>query len=155
MGINIYIKNNDNKISCTYNDWNIFRKSIIKSFITYLEEQIILDKYKSTSVQNDINDFISHYYQNIDIDNINFDYFNEIFDNNYINLFILFNYYGFYIFITKEDNNSYFSIGNAYDMLVFFNLIELYVDDSHKETFNKFKLLLTMSYESKRKIYIK
>jgi hypothetical protein len=127
----------------------------MKSFITYLEEQIILNKYKSSYTKNDINDLISHYYKTINYDNINFDNFNKIFDNSYINLFILYNYYGFYIFITKEDNNSYLSIGNSYDILSFFNLIESYIEESHKEMFNIFKLLLITSYESKHKIYIK
>jgi hypothetical protein len=155
MGINIFVKNSDNKISCSYNEWNLFRKSIMKSFIAYLEEQIILNKYKSSSTNEDINDFISHYYKTINYDNINFDNFNKIFDNSYINLFILYNYYGFYIFINKEDNNSYFSIGNVYDMFTFFNLIESFIEESNKEIFNKFKLLLKISYETKHKIYIK
>jgi hypothetical protein len=157
MGLTIYVKNNydKTKINCTYNEWNIFRKSIIKSFISYLEEQIILDKYKSISTKDDINDFISHYYKTINYDNINFDNFNKIFDNSYINLFILYNYYGFYIFITKEDNYSFFSVGNSYDMLTFFNLIESYVEKSHEEMFNTLNLLLTISYENKDNIYIK
>ena len=155
MGILIYIKNNNNNINCTYNEWNNFRKSIMKSFIAYLEEQIILEKYKLTDTKNDINEFISQYYTTVNTDNINFDNFNEIFDNGYINLFILYNYYGFYIFITKEDNNSYFSIGNSYDMLIFFNLIESFIEELHKPMFNTFKLLLVNSYENKQKIYIK
>ena len=155
MGLTIYIKNNDTKISCSYNEWNIFRKSIMKSFITYLEEQIIINKYKSIDTINDINDFISHYYETINTDTINFENFNQIFDNGYINLFILYNYYGFYIFITKEDYNSYFSIGNAYDMFIFFNLIESYIDETQKEMFNNFKSLLSLSKTNKYKIYVK
>ena len=154
MGVLIYIKNNNN-IKCTYNEWNNFRKAIMKSFIAYLEEQIILEKYKLNDTKNDINEFISQYYTTINTDNINFDNFNEIFDNGYINLFILYNYYGFYIFITKEDNNSYFSIGNSYDILTFFNLIESFIEESNKPMFNTFKLLLVNSYENKQKVYIK
>lgn len=155
MGLTVYIKNNETKINCSYNDWNIFRKSIMKSFVAYLEEQIILNKYKSTDTKNDINEFIFHYYETINTDTINFEDFNQIFDNAYINLFILYNYYGFYIFITKEDNNSYFSIGNSYDMIIFFNLIESYINEEHKEIFNNFKSLLIYSNENKQKIYIK
>lgn len=70
-------------------------------------------------------------------------------------LIYLYNYYGFYIFITKEDNYSYFSVGNSCDMLTFFNLIESYIEESHKEMFDTFKLLLTISYENNHKIYIK
>lgn len=161
MGLTIYIKNNDSpsniseiKIICTYNEWNKFRKSIIRYFITYLEEQIILNTYKSLDTKEDIIDFISNYYQTIENDTINFDNFNKIFDNNYINLFILYKYYGFYIFINKEDNNSCFSIGNSYDMMLFFNLIESYIEESNKEIFNTFKLLLKISIENKKKIFI-
>ena len=155
MGVSIYVKNNDTKINCTYNKWNIFRQSIIKTFIEYLEDQIILNKYDCKYTHDDISDFISHYYQTIYYDTINFDNFNKIFDNNYINLFILHNYYGFYIFITKEDNNSYYSVGNAVDMLSFFTLIELQIEEEHKEMFNTFKLLLLFSYENRHNIYIK
>ena len=120
MGVTIYIKNNNTKkIQCKYTEWNIFRKSIMKSFISHLEEEIILNKYKSSYTKNDINEFISHYYETINYDNINFDNFNEIFDNYYINLFILHNYYGFYIFITKEDNNCCFSIGHSSGRWIF------------------------------------
>ena len=157
MGLTVYIKNDNNaeKINCTYNEWNLFRKSIMKSFIAYLEEQIILEKYRSIDTINDINEFISYYYETIDTDNINFENFTKIFDNGYINLFILYDYYGFYIFITKEDNNSYFSIGNSYDIFIFFNLIKPYVDKSNLEMFNKFMSLLILSYQNKNKIYIK
>lgn len=154
MGLLIYIKDNDNEINCSYNEWNLFRKSIMKSFIAYLEEQIILDKYR-LNTKNDIIDFVSNYYETINDDTINFNNFNQIFDNNYINLFILFNYYGFYIFITKEDNHSYFSVGNSFDMLTFFNLINSYIDESYKKIFNDFKLLLTISYDNKQKINIR
>lgn len=155
MGLTVFVKNIDTKINCTYTQWYLFRRSIMKSFISYLEEQIILDKYKSVHTKNDINDFISYYYETINDNNINFNNFNDIFDNNYINLFIFYNYYGFYIFISKEDNNSYFSIGNSYDMNIFFNLIETYIEESSKEIFNTFKSLLTFSCENKHKIYIK
>ena len=155
MSLIIYIKNNDTQIKCTYDEWNIFRQSIMKSFIKLLEEKIILNKYKSKETQNDINDFISHYYETINDDNIIFSNFNEIFNSYYINLFVLYNYYGFYIFITKEDCDSYFSVGNSYDMLTFFNLIESYIDETHKELYNKFKSLLVDSFENKQKIFIK
>lgn len=155
MVLTIYVKSNETKIICTYNDWNIFRKSVMKSFIGYLEEQIILEKYKSQHTKNEINDFISHYYETIDTDTINFDNFNKIFDNDYINLFILNNYYGFYVFITKDDYNSYFSVGNSYDMLTFFSLIDQYIDYNHKDTYDTFKLILMSSSENKKKVCIK
>ena len=72
MSLTIYIKNNDTDMKCTYDEWNIFRQSIMKSFIKLLEEKIILNKYKSKETQNDINDFISHYYETINDDNIIF-----------------------------------------------------------------------------------
>jgi hypothetical protein len=155
MGVSIYVKNYETKIICTYNKWNIFRQSIIKTFIEYLEDQLILNKYDCKYTRDDIVDFISQYYQTIYYDTINFENFNKIFDNYYINLFILHNYYGFYIFITKEDNNSYFSVGNAIDMLSFFNLIELQIEEEHIDMFNTFKLLLLFSYENRHNIYIK
>lgn len=155
MGLTIYLKDNDKPITCTYNEWHSFRKSIMKSFILYLEEQIILDIIKSSDIRNDINDFISNYYETVNDDNINFDNFNEVFDKYYINLFILYNYYGFYIFITKEDNNSYFSVGNSYDMIKFFNLIESRVEESQKPMFNSFMSLLKFSNDNKKKVYIK
>ena len=77
MGLTIYLKDNDKPITCTYNEWHSFRKSIMKSFILYLEEQIILDIIKSSDIRNDINDFISNYYETVNDDNINFDNFND------------------------------------------------------------------------------
>ena len=155
MSLLIYIKNSDTQIKCSYDNWNIFRQSIKKSFITFLEEKIILNKYKSKNTHDDIIDFISHYYETINDDNIIFTNFNEIFNSYYINLFLLYNYYGFYIFITKEDCDSCFSVGNSYDMLTFFNLIESYIDETYKEQYNNFKLLLTESFDKKRPIFIK
>jgi hypothetical protein len=155
MGLTIYIINNDHKISCTYNEWNSFRKSIMKSLIIYLEEKIILKKYKSIHTRNDINDFISNYYKTLYDDNINFDNFNKIFDKNYINLFIIYNLYGFYIFINKEDNYSFFSVGNSYDMLTFFTIIESYIEDNYKVMFDNFLLLLRNSINQNQIINIK
>ena len=154
MGLNIYIINNDHKISCTYNEWNLFRKSIMKSLIMYLEENIILKKYKSIHTRNDINDFISNYYKTLYDDNINFDDFNKIFDKNYINLFILYNLYGFYIFINKEDNYSFFSVGNSHDMLTFFTIIESYIEDNYKEMFDNFLLMIRNSINQNQIINI-
>lgn len=155
MSFLLYAENCDNKIQCTYNEWNIFRKSIIKSFIIFLEDQIVLNTYNSIHVNNEIKYLISHYYSTIENDSINFNNFNKIFDNYYINLFISYDYYGFYVFITKEDFNSYFSIGNSYDICVFFNLIEELIENSHIDMFNNLQFLLLFSYNNKIKLCIK
>ena len=141
----MYINNDDdNSIILTYNDWNLFRKSILSATILYLEKQIIKNTYQSLFI-DEVDIIIKKYYNTINNDTINFEKFNLIFDKILLNILCFIDLYGFYLFISKEDNFSCYTRGNSLDIKIFLNIINYKPDEKNLIIFNNLLILLNKS----------
>ena len=155
MGIWLSFKNSKIDFSCSYNYWNIIRISIIKSFMIYLENWININS--NTFVQGD--SFKFNFYEELkqlvtDYKNIVYDFDFFIIFNKYVNALTCFNFTGIYALVNKEDCESYYSCGNAYDICNLLETIDNTIDKEHYEPIMRVKAVFQHSVVSKEPICI-
>ena len=155
MGIWLSFKNSKIDFSCSYNYWNIIRISIIKSFMIYLENWININS--NTFVQGD--SFKFNFYEELkqlvtDYKNIVYDIDFFIIFNKYVNALTCFNFTGIYALVNKEDCESYYSCGNAYDICNLLETIDNTIDKEHYEPIMRVKAVFQHSVVSKEPICI-
>jgi hypothetical protein len=156
MGIWLSFKNSEIDFSSSYTYWNIIRISIVKSFMIYLENWINMNS--STFIEGASVEFYRYEdlkllvtdYKNFDIDND----CSSILFQKYVNALTCFNFTGIYALVNKEDCESYYSCGNAYDIC---NLLETIHDNIDKEHYNRIiqaKAVFQHSTDSKEPICV-
>jgi hypothetical protein len=155
MGIWLSFKNSKIDFSCSYNSWNIIRISIVKSFMIYLENWININSttfiegasfefYRYEELKQLVTDYKNIVYE--------FDFF-TIF-NKYINALTCFNFTGIYALVNKEDCESYYSCGNAYDIYNLLETIDENIDKEHYERVRQAKAVFQHSVDSKEAIWV-
>ena len=148
MGIWLSFKNSKIYFSCS-------RISIIKSFMIYLENWININS--NTFVQGD--SFKFNFYEELkqlvtDYKNIVYDIDFFIIFNKYVNALTCFNFTGIYALVNKEDCESYYSCGNAYDICNLLETIDNTIDKEHYEPIMRVKAVFQHSVVSKEPICI-
>ena len=155
MGIWLSFKNSKIDFSSSYNYWNIIRISIVKSFMIYLENWININS--TTFVQGESFEF--GFYE--DLKQLVTDYKNIVYEidffiifNKYVNALTCFNFTGIYALVNKEDCESYYSCGNAYDICNLLETIDENIDKEHYDPIMQAKKVFQHSVDSKEAISI-
>ena len=155
MGIWLSFKNSKIDFSSSYNYWSAIRISIIKSFMIYLENWININS--TTFIQGESFDF--NRYE--DLKQLVTDYKNIVYEidffiifNKYVNALTCFNFTGIYALVNKEDCESYYSCGNAYDICNLLETIDENIDKEHYDPIMQAKKVFQHSVDSKEAISI-
>lgn len=155
MGIWLSFKNSKIDFSCSYNSWNIIRISIVKSFMIYLENWININS--TTFVKGESFEF--DFYE--DLKQLVTDYKNIVYEidffiifNKYINALTCFNFTGIYALVNKEDCESCYSCGNAYDIYNLMEIIDDNIDKEHYKPIMQAKAVFQHSVSSKEPIRV-
>ena len=140
MTVCLEIKNS--KICWRYGNtcWSEVRKSIIKSFIIFLENWISLqsfieDEPFELSFCENLKELINHFKKKHKIDNIHELNLNNMSLNvnlslleTYIEPLSCFGFVGIYTLINKANGGAYYSCGNSYDIYNLLEIIDDYID---------------------------
>lgn len=157
MGIWLSFKNSKIDFSTSYKYWSVIRISIVNSFIIYLENWIHINS--TTFIEGESFEF--NFYE--DLKQLVVDYNNISYCNNdiyillfekYINALTCFNFTGIYALVNKEDCESYYSCGNAYDICNLLETIDENIDKDHYESIMKAKSVFQHSTDSKEPICV-
>jgi len=152
MGLDIVCV--DNSFSSSYGYWNTIRETIIKATFDYIVDKFQKDEelYKNITNEDDDENYIgegSNYF--IHKTNINkiiniiskpsvitnvFDnghnlvpkFLNLITNISYIDSLIYFDIGGLYALCNKSDCEGVYSVGNSYDIILLFDLIEPFLN---------------------------
>ena len=121
----------------------------------YLENWININS--NTFVQGD--SFKFNFYEELkqlvtDYKNIVYDIDFFIIFNKYVNALTCFNFTGIYALVNKEDCESYYSCGNAYDICNLLETIDNTIDKEHYEPIMRVKAVFQHSVVSKEPICI-
>lgn len=143
------------EFKCTSTYWNEIRLSLVSSFIGYLSFWIKENENKFIQDKN----FQYNFYQDLIKLHNEFKEPNTINESiklflNYKNALSCFNFNGILKLINKEDQEAYYSFGDAYDILYVLNEINDYTNDYHTKAINNFKTMLEYSIEHKKPICI-
>jgi hypothetical protein len=156
MGIWLSSKNSKFDFSSSYTYWSAIRISIVKSFMIYLENWIHINS--TTFIEGESFEF--GFYESLkllvtDYKNIVYeiDYF--IIFNKYVNALTCFNFTGIYALVNKEDCESYYSCGNAYDICNLLETIDANIDKEHYERIMQAKAVFEHSYKTKEPICVR
>ncbi len=157
MGIHIYCKTSIFKtdFSSSYTYWNNLRLSIMNSFIMFLIDWL----YKTNYSEDD--GFELYFHKNLfklvsEINNItepDVDKFFVILPKYEAEL-NCFGFSGIISFICKKDCESFWSIGNAYDINYLIKQIDSYIEKQYKDSITSLKKVLEYSIDNNEPICI-
>ena len=142
--------------SCGYTRWENFREEIANASIEYLktEYNTILENGANDSyLENQLSKLMEH----IDVNNCKtIPDFMALFSNaNHLNLFIYYNMSGVFSLLNKSDDDGYYTVGNATDIVQTFRLIEKYIqDDDITEQLRQVKKVFKTSVEQQKIVSI-
>jgi hypothetical protein len=153
MGIILLVK--EKTINTTYADWYDFRMEILKAFIKYIEESLILEKYKNIYIKDDLKNILNLYYSNINFEQkMDFLEFSSNFEDQDINTLITIKLYGIYVFINKTDFSGSYTVGNSYDILLSLKEIYYLVNTNWRSLLDDVINLFEYSYIEKKNMII-
>lgn len=152
MGLKLYLKDDsNNKIEFSYTQWDDIKLKILKMLINYIEILLISNTTNKKNVifNEDLKNIINLFYEEPQVH-----YFLSYITTEEIDALIYFNLYGAYIFLDKGVCDTYYSIGNSYDMINTFTLILAKEDPDITLIMEKLIKLFTISIEQKKIIVI-
>ena len=161
MGIWLSFKNSKIDFYTSYKYWSAIRISIVKSFMIYLENWIHINSTTFIEGESfefnfyeDLKQLVVDYKNIYDIDiDIDIDISVNLFEKS-INALTCFNFTGIYALVNKEDCESYYSCGNAYDICNLLETIDDNIDKDHYESIMKAKNVFKHSADSKEPICV-
>jgi hypothetical protein len=157
MGIHIYCNSSFLKIdySSSYTYWNDLRLSFMNSFIIFITNWLNENNFDNSD------GFEPYFHKNL------FNFITEINSIKELDVNILipilnkyeaelncFGFGGIIAFICKKDCESFWSIGNAYDINYLIKQIDSYIEEQYKESVYVFKKVLEYSITNKESICI-
>jgi hypothetical protein len=132
--------------------WYGFRRSIINSFIRFLQQWIEVETDREnkhecyyydylSELKTLKNEYLSKRDKNVEIN------YTELF-TKYEDALACFDFLGILVFI-KKDDSGIFSCGNCLDMYIVLNKINKYIDVEYKSAVSDFKKVLKYSANKK------
>ena len=149
MGIWLSCKDSDIDFSSSYAFWDKIRHSIVKSFMSFINDWINNNSF------NEGETIEWNYYEELKQLVIDFNNTKEPNIDNYINLFkkyvnalSCFGFVGVFTLVNKEDTDSYYSGGNAKDIYELLETIHRYIDAEIYDSIMKVKEVFEHSCSS-------
>jgi hypothetical protein len=142
--------------TCGYTRWENFREEIANASIRYLQneyETILLNGANESYLERELSELMEY----IDINNCKtINDFTRLFSiANSLNLFIYYNMSGVFALLHKSDDDGYYTVGNAVDILQTFSLVEDYIVDTNvKEMFAQVKKVFDTSVQKQKLVSI-
>lgn len=157
MGIKLYLRNNHNeKLIFTYKEWTLLKINLIDATIKFMEELLITNyaNNKDQIFNDDLNNIIQKYYEINETGKFNINLFINNLTLEEIDTLIYFDLGGLYVFINKNDCDSFYSVGNSIDIIKMFNLITKKINNDLQNMVNKLKNLFNESINTDNFIII-
>ena len=147
----------DAEYSCGYSRWNTIREEIANASVCYLQtvydELLRTNDEQNSHTQTELERLLEY----IDTNNCctTTDYGHLFADKDFVNLFIYFNVGGVYALLNKSDDDGYYSLGNAVDIVKTFEFVSPYIAIDHvKESLPFIKEVFDESVRSGKMINI-
>ena len=120
---------NDADYSCGYSRWNTIREEIANAAVRYLqtiyEELLQSNDEENAYTRTELEKLIEYVDTNNCCTITDFGYL--FIDKDFVNLFIRFDVGGVYALLNKSDDDGYYSVGNAVDIVKTFELVETHI----------------------------
>ena len=120
---------NDAEYSCGYSRWNTIREEIANAAVRYLqtiyEELLQSNDEENAYTRTELEKLMEYVDTNNCCTITDFGYL--FIDKDFVNLFIRFDLGGVYALLNKSDDDGYYSVGNAVDIVKTFELVETHI----------------------------
>lgn len=148
---------NDAEYSCGYSRWNTIREEIANAAVRYLqtiyEELLQSNDEENAYTRTELEKLIEYVDTNNCCTITDFGYL--FIDKDFVNLFIRFDVGGVYALLNKSDDDGYYSVGNAVDIVKTFDIVDTHIVlDDVKSSVPDIKKVFEESISSGKMVHI-